>query len=178
TGPTGPTGETGATGVTGATGATGDAGAIGATGATGATGETGTSLTASSIFGANTTGGLLTLVLGVVDVPLPDNQVVGPGTAFNGTSTVITLTEAGNYFVSYSVNLTAALLLSSRVLLNGTTEIPQSVISPVLGISSFTNDFIVTLPANATLQLQLTGGVAVATLSTDAPTNMTVIRLS
>lgn len=111
TGATGPTGVTGATGATGATGVTGE---TGATGATGPTGPTGTVFTNIKAFAANTGGAVIAVILGGTNVPLPNNQVLN-GITVGGGNTTFTVPSAGNYLISYSVNTTAALAVSTRL---------------------------------------------------------------
>ncbi|KAA8751335.1 BclA C-terminal domain-containing protein, partial [Paenibacillus sp. UASWS1643] len=173
TGVTGVTGGTGATGVsvTGVTGATG----VGITGVTGATGATGTSVTSNSAFAENTNGTIV-VILGGTLVPLPNNQNIGTGITVNGTNDTFTLTNAGRYYISYKINLTAALAIQSRVLLNGAV-IPASVVSPVLSLSQLQSDFMVTVTAGSTIQLQLFGLVGAAVLSPPGAT-LNIIQLS
>ncbi|NIK79833.1 hypothetical protein FHS15_005000 [Paenibacillus castaneae] len=181
TGVAGDTGPTGATGTAGATGATGVAGATGATGtagATGATGATGTSVTSDSAYAANTTGALITVVIGGTNVPLPSSQNLSPNITVNGANDTFTVANAGRYYISYQVNTTAALLLSTRLIINGTQN-TASVVAPALSISSFTNDIIVTLGAASTVTLQLFGLLGAATLITGgAGAALTIIRVS
>ncbi|WP_440109898.1 BclA C-terminal domain-containing protein [Paenibacillus sp. QZ-Y1] len=156
------TGLTGATGI-GVTGATGSTGATGITGDTGATGATGISVTSNSAFAENTSGTIV-VILGGTLIPLPNNQNIGTGITVNGTNDTFTLTNAGRYYISYKLNLTAALAIQSRILLNG-AAIPASVVSPALSISQLQSDFIVTITAGSTIQLQLFGLIATAVLS-------------
>ncbi|WP_288993402.1 BclA C-terminal domain-containing protein, partial [uncultured Paenibacillus sp.] len=174
TGVTGATGETGATGITGATGVS-VTGSTGSTGVTGATGATGTSVTSNSAFAENTNGTIV-VILGGTLVPLPNNQNIGTGITVNGTNDTFTLTNAGRYYISYKINLTAALAIQSRVLLNG-TAIPASVVSPVLSLSQLQSDFMVTVTAGSTIQLQLFGLVGAAVLSPPGST-LNIIQLS
>ncbi|MGG5760077.1 BclA C-terminal domain-containing protein [Bacillus proteolyticus] len=190
TGPTGPTGATGATGSTGATGATGDTGttgatgvtgatgATGATGDTGATGVTGTSITATYAFANNTSGTAISVLLGGTNVPLPNNQNIGPGITVSGGNTVFTAANAGNYYISYTINITASLLVSSRITING-APLTGTINAPALATTSFSATIITTLAAGSAISLQLFGLLAVATLSTNTPgAVLTIIRLS
>lgn len=119
TGATGATGVTGVTGSTGVTDSTGATGITGSTGATGATGATGTSTTATSSYAANTTGASIAVVLLGTLVPLPSDQNIGSGISVNGSNDTFTVSTAGRYYISYQLNLTAGLLLGSRLLING-----------------------------------------------------------
>jgi hypothetical protein len=162
---------TGATGETGATGATG-------VGTTGATGVTGTSLTADSGFAANTSGAIIAVVLGGTNVSLPNSQNLSAGVTVNGADDTFTVVNAGRYFLSYQVNTTAALLLSTRLVINSSPN-TASTITPVLSLSNFNNDVIVTLTAGSTITLQLFGLLGAATLlNGSAGAALTIIRLS
>ncbi|PFZ03745.1 hypothetical protein COL75_11850 [Bacillus wiedmannii] len=177
-GPTGPTGVTGATGITGATGPTGVTGATGVTGPTGDTGATGTSITATYAFANNTSGTAISVLLGGTNVPLPNNQNIGPGITVSGGNTVFTAANAGNYYISYTINITASLLVSSRITING-APLAGTINSPALATTSFSATIITTLAAGSAISLQLFGLVAVATLSTTTPgAVLTIIRLS
>lgn len=178
TGVTGDTGATGATGSTGATGTTGVTGVTGATGDTGITGATGTSITATSSYAANTTGATIAVVLTGTLVPLPSAQNIGSGITVNGSNDTFTVSTAGRYYITYQINLTAGLLLGSRLLINGTSNVASSI-APVLTSSTFNNDVILTLAANTTISLQLYGLLGTATLINNAAgAALTIIRLS
>ncbi len=178
TGSTGATGGTGPTGITGATGVTGPTGSTGATGGTGPTGSTGTSLTATSGYASNTGGGVVAVIVGGTTISLPNEQNLSADITANAANTVFTVAPAGRYYISYHINLTAGLLVSSRILINGTPP-ASSIIAPVASLANFNNSFIVTLPAGSTIQLQLFGLLGAATLlggSVGAALN--IIRLS
>lgn len=181
TGPTGVTGATGGTGPTGSTGVTGDTGPTGITGAaggTGPTGSTGTSLTATSGYASNTGGGVVAVIVGGTTISLPNEQNLSADITANAANTIFTVAPAGRYYISYHINLTAGLLVSSRILINGTPP-ASSIIAPVASLANFNNSFIVTLPAGSTIQLQLFGLLGAATLlggSVGAALN--IIRLS
>ncbi|PSA96404.1 hypothetical protein C6370_03380 [Bacillus atrophaeus] len=181
TGPTGTagvTGVTGPTGVTGATGITGPTGFTGATGMTGPTGITGTGVTVTSGFASNTTGGLIAVVAGGTTIPLPSDQNLSADITVNGANTVFTVGPAGRYYISYQINLTAGLLVSSRILING-SAFTSSIISPAVSLSNFNNSFITTLAAGSTIQLQLFGLLGAATLlGGSAGAALSIIRLS
>ncbi|EMA6342737.1 hypothetical protein ACO11K_001584 [Bacillus cytotoxicus] len=184
TGVTGPTGPTGATGVTGPTGPTGIAGVTGPTGptgiagVTGPTGPTGVSVTATYAFANNTSGGVISVLLGGTNVPLPNNQNIGPGITVSGGNTVFTVASAGNYYISYTINITASLLVSSRITVNG-SPLAGTINSPLVATTSFSATIITTLAAGDAISLQLFGLLAVATLSTSTPgAVLTIIRLS
>ncbi|WP_113304683.1 BclA C-terminal domain-containing protein, partial [Bacillus cereus] len=176
-GPQGIQGPTGATGATGSQGPTGDTGPTGA-GATGATGATGVSTTATYAFANNTSGTAISVLLGGTNVPLPNNQNIGPGITVSGGNTVFTVANAGNYYIAYTINLTAGLLVSSRITVNG-SPLAGTINAPTVATGSFSATIIANLPAGAAVSLQLFGVVAVATLSTATPgATLTIIRLS
>ncbi|WP_113629801.1 BclA C-terminal domain-containing protein [Bacillus amyloliquefaciens] len=175
---TGATGVTGPTGSTGVTGDTGPTGSTGATGGTGPTGSTGTSLTATSGYASNTGGGVVAVIVGGTTISLPNEQNLSADITANAANTIFTVAPAGRYYISYHINLTAGLLVSSRILINGTPP-ASSIIAPVASLANFNNSFIVTLPAGSTIQLQLFGLLGAATLlggSVGAALN--IIRLS
>ncbi|MED4818296.1 collagen-like protein, partial [Bacillus atrophaeus] len=178
TGVTGVTGPTGATGASGGTGVTGPTGITGVTGVTGPTGITGTGVTATSGFASNTTGGLIAVVAGGTTIPLPSDQNLSADITVNGANTVFTVGPAGRYYISYQINLTAGLLVSSRILING-SAFTSSIISPAISLSNFNNSFITTLAAGSTIQLQLFGLLGAATLlGGSAGAALSIIRLS
>ncbi|WP_242145663.1 BclA C-terminal domain-containing protein [Bacillus cereus group sp. BfR-BA-01430] len=178
TGPTGITGVTGPTGPTGITGVTGPTGPTGIAGVTGPTGPTGVSVTATYAFANNTSGGAISVLLGGTNVPLPNNQNIGPGITVSGGNTVFTVASAGNYYISYTINITASLLVSSRITVNG-SPLAGTINSPLVATTSFSATIITKLAAGDAISLQLFGLLAVATLSTSTPgAVLTIIRLS
>ncbi|MCY7738250.1 collagen-like protein, partial [Bacillus safensis] len=181
TGATGPTGATGITGATGATGITGATGPTGVTGVTGVTGATGTGgFTDTALYAANSSGPTIVTVAGGTNIPLPNFQNITGFTA-NGTSTVFTVLQTGKYYITYQVNTTTALLISTRLLLNGATTISGSVQSPVISTSFINNTVIVNLTAGSTISLQFFGAVVTAILvggGGAAGAALTIIRLS
>lgn len=186
TGGTGPTGATSVTGPNGATGPTGTIGAAGATGAdgaagaTGATGPNGPNPTATAGFAANTAGTSLSVALGGTPIPLPSAQVFSADITPNAGNTVFTVATAGRYRISYHVNTTAALLMGSRLVINGVNN-TASTIAPVLSVSNYENEIEVNLAANSTISLQLyplvLAGVAVL-ISGGAGASLMIVRLS
>ncbi len=176
TGPAGPTGPDGAAGPMGPTGATGAVGAMGATGPAGPTGATSPGLTAA--FAVNTQGSPITVASGGTPIPLPNDQVLPSSVTANPGNTVFTVAEAGTYQISYHVNTTAALLMGTRLVINGTNSVP-STINPALSVSNFENQIKVTLPANSTISLQLfTSIVGTAVLASGgAGASLTIVRL-
>jgi len=124
----------------------------------------------------NTQGSTITVVLGGTAVPLPDEQSLD-GFTVNGTDTVFTVPETGRYLVTYNVATTAALLLSSRVMLNG-AELLGTTVAPAASISSFSATRIVSLTAGDTLELQLFNFAGAAVLQGGTGASLNVVRLS
>ena len=157
----------------------GAAGATGPTGASGPTGATGPNLTATAGFAANTQGSSVLVALGGSPIPLPNAQVLSPDITANTGNTVFTVATAGTYQISYHVNTTVALLMGTRLVINGVNSIP-STINPVVSTSNFENQIKVTLPANSTITLQLFTTIAGTAIlvSGGAGASLTIIRLS
>lgn len=178
TGNTGSTGLTGSTGPTGITGETGVTGPTGLSGATGITGATGTGVTDNSMFAANTIGSVIAVLLGGTNIPLPSAQNLD-GFIYNGGAANFTVPAAGRYYISYQINVTAALLISSRIVVNG-AQVAGSVVSPAVSISNYQGEVITNLTAGDTVALQLFGLVGTATLNGGGSTgaSLTIIRLS
>ncbi|WP_371262887.1 hypothetical protein [Paenibacillus sp. OV219] len=129
-------------------------------------------------FAANTGGGVIAVLLGGTNVPLPNNQVLNGGITVNGANDTFTIPSAGSYMISYQANLTAALLLSTRLLINGTPSTP-SIVAPVLSLSEFNNMVILSLSAGSTITLQFFGLLGAATLiSGAAGAALTIVKLS
>ena len=175
-GATGPTGADGAAGLAGIVGAAGPTGPTGATGLTGPTGATGPAL--SSAFAANTQGSSVLVALGGTPIALPNAQLLSPDITVNAGNTVFTVVTPGTYQISYHVNTTAALLMGTRLVINGTNSVP-STINPALSISNFENQIKVTLSANSTISLQLFTSIAgtAVLVSGGAGASLTIIRL-
>ena len=173
------TGPTGAIGPAGATGAIGAAGVTGPTGATGPTGPNGPNPTATAGFAANTAGSSVSVALGGTPIPLPSAQLFSADITPNAGNTVFTVATAGRYRLSYHVNTTVALLMGSRLVINGVNN-TASTIAPVLSVSSFENEIVVNLPANSTISLQLypivLAGAAVL-LGGGAGASLMIVRL-
>ena len=123
----------------------------------------------------NTTSAIIAVVLGGTDVPLPNNQNLSTF-GVDATNTIFTVPETGRYLISYGVQITIALLLSTQITLNGGPLSP-SIITPTIAQDIFSTSFIVNLTAGDSLTLQLFGLLGAATLSGGASTYLTVIRL-
>ncbi len=124
---------------------------------------------------SNTTGQTLSVVLGGTTVPLPSAQSLDGFTA-NGTNTAFTVPVTGTYLITYRVNPTVAVAMSSQVLRNG-TAIPGSMFSPV-ATTGYEATVITPLTAGDTLSLQLSGIVATVVLQGGSGASMTVVRLA
>lgn len=117
----------------------------------------------STGFAANTSGSVIAVILGGSNIPLPDAQNLGPNVTVNGTNEVFTVTQAGRYRIAYRANLTAGLLLNSRVTVNG-AGVPALTINPGVSLSQFAAEAVVTLAAGDQLSLQFFGLLGAATL--------------
>lgn len=181
TGPTGPTGADGPTGPTGADGPTGPTGADGPTGPTGATGITGApgpNPTATEAFAANTTGGIIAVVLVGTLINLPNSQVLSPDITVNAANTTFTVNTAGLYRISYNINTTAALLMGSRLIINGSTNTVSTLPANIARLN-FKNEIDINLGVGATVSLQLFGLLGAATLlSGSAGASLMIIRIN
>ncbi|MEA4969830.1 MAG: collagen-like protein [Candidatus Pelethousia sp.] len=175
-GPMGPAGPQGPIGDTGPEGPEGPAGPQGAQGAQGPTGPTGTNTTATSAY-AYASGTALTAILAGVPVPLPNGQILPTGITVDGTNTTFTVATAGRYRIAYAVNITATLLVSTRIMLNGIAN-TASTVDPVLSLSNFSNEIMVDLAAGTTVQLQIVGISLNLTLATGAGATLMITRLS
>lgn len=179
-GNTGPTGATGIQGPIGPTGATGPAstvpGPTGPTGPTGATGPTGTSVTVNRLSALNTAGSTITVILGGTAVPLPNNQILDSFVA-NGANTLFTVPTSGTYMLSYRISLTASLLVSSRISLNG-SPLPGSIVAPTVGINNLEVTLLANLNAGDTIGLELFGLAGAAVLQGGTGANLLAVRVA
>lgn len=121
----------------------------------------------------------MSVALGGTPIPLPSAQLFSADITPNAGNTVFTVATAGRYRLSYHVNTTAALLMGSRLVINGVNN-TASTIAPVLSVSSFENEIEVNLPANSTISLQLypivLAGAAVL-LGGGAGASLMIVRL-
>jgi hypothetical protein len=169
-GPQGPVGDTGPEGPEGPTGPTGSAGAQGPVG------PTGTNTTATSAF-AYASGTVLNASLTGTPVPLALGQILPTGITVEGTNTTFTVNVAGRYRIAYAVNTTVALLLSTRIMLDDVPSL-ASVVDPILSLSNYSNEILVDLAAETTVQLQTVGTSINLTLATGAGATLMITRLS
>lgn len=194
TGPTGPTGPVGTIGPVGPeglpgpvglVGVTGPTGPIGSAGLTGAAGPTGAAApipppTATAGFAANTAGGLITVLVVGTNISFPSVQLLSPDITLTSGNTQFTVNSTGLYRISYHVNTTAAVLLGTRLVING-GNIPQGTIPPALALSQFYNEIELSLSAGATIQLQMYAPLlagAATLLGSSLGASMMIIRLS
>ena len=176
-------GTNGAQGVQGSQGLAGINGTNGAQGVQGSQGSQGfqgvqsVNVTANSGSAVNTSGALIAVVLAGTPIPLPTQNLIS-GITVNGGNTVFTVANGGNYLISYHINLTAALLVSSTVVINGANTLALTV-APVLSLSGFSAEAIVTLAGSSTISLELFGLLGAATLlGSGQGAELTIIRLS
>lgn len=194
TGPTGTTGPAGGSGPAGPVGLPGPVGAFGVVGSTGPTGPTGAAgitgssgasapvppPTATAGFAANTAGGLITVLVAGTNLTFPSAQLLSSDITLTGGNALFTVNTAGFYSISYHVNTTAAVLLGTRLVING-ANIPQSTVPPVLSVSQFSNEIQVSLTAGSTIQLQMYAPLiagAATLLSSSLGASIMIIRLS
>lgn len=118
---------------------------------------------ASTGFAANTAGSVIAVVLGGTPVPLPQAQNLGANVTANGANTVFTVSQAGRYRIAYRANLTAALLLSTRISINGAPNTALTI-TPLLSVSQFAAEAVVTLTAGSTVSLEFFGLLGAAVL--------------
>lgn len=131
------------------------------------------------MYASNTSGGTIATILSGTNISLPNNQNLSSFTV-NGANNTFTIPITGRYFITYQINTTAALLVSSRLILNGSTPIPGSIISPAVSTSTFVNNVIVSLTAGNTITLQVYGLIGLVTLLGGGSTgaSLSIIRLS
>jgi hypothetical protein len=128
----------------------------------------------TSGYAANTSGSTIAVVLGGTDISFPNAQNFTSGVTINGSNTTITLSSAGRYFITYKLSTTANLLVSTRVLLNG-SSLPGSINSPSVSINSFQNSIITNAAAGSTISVQFYGLIGSAVLTGDA--SISIFRL-
>ncbi len=177
-GQAGPPGATGPQGITGTTGEAGPPGEQGPPGPTGGMGPPGPGLSSTAGFAANTTGAVISTLLGPALIPLPSAQILSNDIVPSGGSTVFTVGTAGRYRLSYQINTTLGLLISSRLLVNG-TGITASTIAPIISTSRYKNEVVLNLTAGSTVSLQMFGLLGTAVLMDGGiGASLMIIRLS
>lgn len=109
---------------------------------------------------------------------MPDSQILPSGIILNGANEVFTINTEGRYRISYHVNLTAALVMGTRILING-TNVVQSTVSSLIGLSSFSNEILIDISSGDTVSLQLFGLAGPAILLGDSVgASLMIMRLS
>jgi hypothetical protein len=117
-------------------------------------------------------------VVGGTLVPLPNSQVLPADITVNGANTIFTIATAGRYRLSYHANTTAALLMGTRLMINGIANTASTVL-PVIGLSNFSNEILLDITANTTVSLQFfnLAGAAIL-LSGSVGASLMMMRLS
>lgn len=187
TGPQGPRGNTGPQGLPGPVGDTGSPGVMGDPGPAGDAGPTGLTgaaapyppPTATAGFAANTVGGLITVRVGGTEISFPNSKLLSPDITLTDGDTIFRVNTPGYYRISYHLNTTAALLMGTRLVING-GNVPASTIPPVVSLSNFSNEIEVQLGQGATIELQMYATIlGLATIiGGSLGASMTIIRLS
>lgn len=118
----------------------------------------------STGFASNTTGSVIAVVLGGTNVPLPSDQSLGSNITVDGTNTTFTVAQTGRYRISYGINTTAALLVSSRLMINGAPSV-VGTIAPAVSASRLAAEVIINLTAGDAINLQLFGLLGVVVLT-------------
>lgn len=135
-------------------------------------------MTDTTAFAANTSGSIISVVVAGTVVTLPDSQVLPAGITANGTNDTFTVGVAGRYRLSYQVNTTAALIMGTRLLINGTANTASTVL-PILSLSNFSNEILLDITAGTTVSLQLFGLLGTAVLlGSSAGASLMIMRLS
>nr|WP_257144077.1 hypothetical protein [Bacillus sp. AFS002410] len=120
--------------------------------------------------------GVLPVAVGGTVVPLPTAQTLSTGFTINGTFDTITVANAGVYYLAYTVNTTAALALTTRILINGVPEL-STIVAPLLSLSIFHHYGILPLNAGDTISLEIFGLTGIVTLLTGHGASITVFQL-
>jgi hypothetical protein len=116
------------------------------------------------------------VVLGGTDVPLPNSQVLS-GVTVDGTNTTFTVPGTAAYQVSYCVRTTSALLMSTRLVVNGSSA-TQTDISPGTAMNTFCRGAIMNLSAGDQIRLQLYGLLGAAILLNPGGAELQIVRLN
>ena len=101
---------------------------------------------------------------------------VGPGLNISGTD--ITLTNAGFYLISFSVNITTPTIAGVRVVINGISNINILTLEPTSAKTSWNLTQIVQINSGDQLSLQFYGVTATVQIVSDSVgANMTLVKL-
>ncbi|PWA07595.1 hypothetical protein DCC39_16515 [Pueribacillus theae] len=125
---------------------------------------------------SNSTGSMIHVLLGGTPIPLPNNQDLN-GVTVTGANTIFTVQHAGQYELSYDIHLTAAMLVSSRIIVNG-ASVSSTVDSPSISKSDFNGSATVSLAAGDKINLQLYGLIAAVALDSANPTTLTIKKIN
>jgi hypothetical protein len=110
----------------------------------------------------NTSGSVIAVVLGGTDIPLPQSQNLS-GFMANGSNTSFTVPSSGRYRIKYSIKINNNMLVSARVLLNG-TPVEALTENTATSVSRFDGESILALAAGDTLNVQFFGMLGAVTL--------------
>lgn len=124
----------------------------------------------------NTAAAAIAVIVGGTAVPLPNDQILNRFTV-NAANTIFTVPVTGTYLITYTIKTTAALLMSSRVLLNN-APMAGTIDAPAVATGQFSATRINTLTAGDTLELQLFGLLGTAVLQAGTGASLVVIRLA
>lgn len=124
---------------------------------------------------ATNASSIIAVILGGTNIPLPNTQKLN-GVTVDGSNTTFTVTNAGTYRIEYNINLTAGLLVYSRLLINGSADV-SSTLNPPISLSSYRANTILTLTAGTTISLQLYGILAAATLQSGQGASLMIQKL-
>lgn len=138
-----------------------------------AKGESG-SATDTYFSASNVSGAVVAVTLAGTPLPFPTVNA-NAGVVVNASNTVVTVPSTGVYQLSYSLMTNTALLMSTRVVLNG-SPLSTSVVSPVVATTQFASQVIVSLTADDTLSVQMYGLLGAATLTGSANFNLVKIK--
>ena len=129
-----------------------------------------------SLYAGNNTGGPLVVLLGGTNVSFPSHQNVSPEFTVLPGSTSFIINSGGRYQLSYRLKLTAAILMSTRITVNG-APLPGSEISPVASLDTFSTTVIADLSAGSVVTLQVFGLLGVASLSATESQYLSIVKL-
>ena len=125
---------------------------------------------------ANPLGTTLVVLSGTAVIPFPTAQNLGDSITVNGTNNTFTVITPGRYRIAYAINTTAGLLITSQCLINGTSNLALSF-TPLVSASRYAAEAIVTLTANSTISVQLTGILGAVALSSGQGASLTIQRV-
>lgn len=87
------------------------------------------------------------------------------------------LLEAGRYLITYTINPTAAVLVGSRLVINGVPN-EASTVLPFVATTSLVGQVLITAVANTTVTLELFGLLGAVILPEDAAgATLSIVRV-